>query len=319
MKKILTICACSVALLTISCKKTSTSDTTTEDITEAKVHSEDAVTFDGESDAIDDDVNNTAASSAKFCGNNIFAPGANRIPFDADTTNSGNTPTRIILTFNGNVATGSCRKRTGTITIDLLNAPRWVESGAVLRYTFTNFKIQDICKNKSIMFNGERYVTNVNGGNLVRLKMGLVNSLVHKIRNGANGMNVTFTDSSSTKTAVWNAARRNEIKFDSTNNGFYFTCNGDTTLNGVANTASWGNTRNGKAYTLVVNNVVKSNTICKLWRPTAGATTNTVGNFSFTTLFGLDAQGNAVTSGCATHYKVSWTIGGGGSSIVAYK
>ena len=323
MKKItnlFTICACCLSLFAVSCKKSSSDNsTTTEDVAEAKVHSDDAVNFDGESDAVDDDVDNTVASSAKFCGAFIFNNGINHIPFDVDTTNAVNSTSRIILTFNGNIAPGQCRKRTGTITIDLLNAPKWVETNAVLRYTFTNFKVQDVCKGKSITLNGERYVTNVSGGNLVRLKLGGINSLVHKIRNGANGLSVTFTDSSSSKTAVWNAARKTEIKFDSLSNGFYYTVNGDSTLNGIQYTASWGNTRNGKAYTTVINNAIKSNTVCKLWRPTVGLTTHTVGNFSFTTLFGLDANGSAVTSGCATHYKVSWQIGGGGSNIIAYK
>ncbi len=316
-----TICAVAFALAITGCKKNANeANTVTEDVVEAKFHSDDAATFDGETDAVDDDVNNIASSSAKFCGAaNIFGGGVSHIPEGVDTASSANTESRIVVTFGGTMPTGSCRKRTGKIIIDLLYKSRWVEAGAVLKYTFVDFKVEDICKNKSIKLNGERYVTNVNGGNLVRLKAGFVNSLVHKVRNGASGLTVTFTDSTGTKTANWNAARRTEIKFDSASNGFYFTVNGDTTLNGVANTASWGNTRNGKTYTTVINTAIKSNTNCKLWRPTAGFITHTVGTFPFTVQYGLNASGTVVTSGCATNYKVSWTIGGGGSSLIAYR
>ena len=320
------VIALAIATAFTSCKKNTdaTTDDTTSNVTEAKVQAQDATTYDGETDVVDDDVNNTVASSAKFCGvGNAFLPnGINHLPPDVDTTNTGNTPTKIILTFNGNPQSSTCRKRTGQIIIELLNKPRWVEPGALLKYTFVNFKVQDLCKGKSVTFNGERFVTNVNGGNLVRLRLGTVNSLVHQIRNGANGLNVTFTDDSTnvSKTAVWNAARRNEMKFDSTTNAYNVTINGDTTLAGVANTASWGSTRNGKAYTIVINTAVKANTNCKLYKPTQGFITHTVGNFTYTVQHGLDVSGSpVVVPNCPAKYRVSWTAGGGGSLLFDYR
>jgi hypothetical protein len=312
----------SVMLFAVSCKKNTNNATTTEDAVETKIQSNDAAYVDGETESVDDDVNNVAALSSKFCGvDNVFPSGTTlgHLPPDADTANPlGNTASRIILTYNGHGSVG-CRKRTGTITIDLLNATRWVEPGAVLRYTFTNFKIEDTCKQKSIMFNGERFVTNVSGGNLFKLRRGDKDKLVHKIRTGANGMQVTFVDSGVSKTANWNVAKLDSIRF--TADVFYFWVNGDTTINNIANTSSWGTTRNGKAYQTWISNTIKANTHCLFWRPTAGLVNHNVGNVSSNVLYGLDAFGNAVASGnCATHFKLSWQIGSAsGNSLIAYR
>ncbi len=307
-----------LSITIFSCKKTSNSDIVVEEAVQARVQSDDATMVQGETESVDDDVNNTVASSARFCGvGNVFLVG-NHLPLDADTSNPGNTANRIIITYNG--TTIGCRKRTGTITIDLLNAPKWVEAGATLKYTFTNFKVENVCTNRSVKINGERYVTNVNGGNLVRLRAGLVPMLKHKIRTGAIGLEATFTDSSGSKTAVWNIARLSSITFLADN--FYFNAAGDTTLNGKAATESWGTTRFGNPYQTVFNNPIKSNTKCNLWKPTAGLVTHSVGNFNSAVEFGLNASGNPVGPGdCATHYRVTWTLASGTTqtSLLTYR
>lgn len=311
---------CCFSLITISCKKnTSNNDTTVDESTQARVQSDDATTVDGETESVDDDVNNTVASSARFCGlGNIFAVG-NHLPPDADTSNPGNTANRIIITYNG--TTIGCRKRTGTITIDLLNAPKWVEAGAILKYTFANFKVENVCTNRSVKINGERYVTNVNGGNLVRLKAGLVPMLKHKIRTGTIGLEATFTDSSGARTAVWNVARLTTINYLTDN--YYFNAAGDTTINNKPATESWGTTRFGNPYQTVFTSSIKSNTNCKLWKPTAGSVIHSVGNFNSIVQLGLNASGNPVgPNDCATHYRVTWTLANGTSSapqLIPYK
>jgi len=311
---------CCFSLITISCKKnTANNDTLIDESTQARVQSEDATSVNGETESVDDDVNNTVASSARFCGlGNVFAIG-NHLPPDADTSNPGNTANRIIITYNGTSI--GCRKRTGTITIDLLNAPKWVETGAILKYTFTNFKVENICTNRSVKINGERYVTNVNGGNLVRLKAGLVPILKHKIRTGTIGLEATFTDSSGSRTAVWNVARLTTINYLTDN--YYFNAAGDTTINNKPATESWGTTRFGNPYQTVFASPIKSNTLCKLWKPTAGNVIHSVGNFNANVVFGLNASGNPVgLNDCATHYKVTWTLANGTSStpqLIPYK
>lgn len=312
---------CCTAIFFIACKKSTSNAVAIEEATQARVQSDDAAMVDGETETADDDVNNAAATSERFCGSgNIFSGSFNLA--DATITNAAaGTANRITITYNGTSNPNlPCRKRTGTITIELISGTRWVDVGAVLKYTFTNFKVENTCTNRSVTINGERYVTNVKGGNLFRLNNHTVDSLQHKVRTGSTGLEATFTDSSGTKTAIWNIARNTVIK--NLGNTYFFTASGDTTLNGYVNTASWGSTRFGSAYQTVYSTSVKANTTCRLWKPTSGEVVHYVGNFSSTIKFGLNALGNLVGVGdCATHFRVTWLASNGlsNTNLLAYR
>ena len=213
------VVVCCFAMLNIGCKKNTTDTTTVDQATQARIQSNDAATVQGETDGVDDDVNNSTAASERFSGaGNVFAT-ATGIPDGTVTLPNPGAAAKIIIIYNGTPV--GCRKRTGTLTIDLINGNHWVDSGAVLKYTFTNFKVENTCTGKSITINGERFVTNVLGSNLYRLHSGLVSLLKHKIRTGASGYHVTFTDSSGSKTAVWNVARTTSIHYMSTTQAGY--------------------------------------------------------------------------------------------------
>lgn len=310
-----------LAISFIACKKSTNDTTIVEEATQARVQTDDATIVQGETESADDDVNNVAASSERFCGSgNIF--GGPSILADATiTTSLPGTASKITITYNGNTNPNSpCRKRTGTIVIELLNAPKWIEPGATLKYTFINFKVENVCTNRSVIINGERYVTNVKGGNLFKLHSHSIDSLQHRVRTGSIGLEATFTDSSGSKTAVWNVARNTVIR--NIADTYFFTTSGDTTLNGYANTESWGTTRFGSAYQTVFSASIKANTFCKLWKPTAGEVVHHVGNFTAIVKFGLNAQGNPVgANDCATNYRVTWVAASGVSntSLLTYK
>ena len=296
---------CCLSLFSVACKKV-TSDVLVTDEVQASVQSDDDEMFQAETESADDDINNTLSSSARFCGvGNVFL-GGSFLPPDVDTSNPGNIANRIVFTFNGTIH--GCRKRTGTITVDLLYATKWIEPGATLRIKFTNFKIEDVCKNRSVTINGERLNTNVSGGNLFKLSINPSSVLHHRIRTGSIGIESTFTDSSGSKTAVWNVAKSKKATFTINPNKYNFELAGDTTINAKANTAAWGTTRFGKSYQTVYTSSIKANTHCKVWRPTAGLVAHTVGAQTVQVVFGLNAQGSPVgLSDCATHFKVYWT------------
>lgn len=315
------IVVCCFAVLSIACKKNTTDSTTVDQASQARVQSNDAAIVQGESNGVDDDVNNSAAASERFCGaGNVFNT-PNPIPDGTATLPSSSTAAaKIVIVYNGTPV--GCRKRTGTLTIDLVNGNRWVDSGAVLKYTFTNFKVENTCTGKSITINGDRYVTNVFGGNLFRLKNGLVSLLKHKIRTGTSGYQVTFTDSSGSKTAVWNIARSTSITYKTTGNiGYYFEANGDTTIAGIAKTESWGNTRYGNPYQTIFSGAVKANTYCGLWKATAGTVIHTIASTAITVDYGLNILGNQVgVNDCANFFKVTWLLANGatGNQLFAY-
>lgn len=304
--------ACTLSILMFSCKKSTSEENAVTEEVQMQTQSEDSEMMSSETESVDDDATNTASSSARFCGvGNILGGGA--LSFDNDTTNPSGGARTITITFNGRV--NGCRKRTGSITVELVNATRWIEPGATLKLTFNNFKVENVCRNKSVEINGQRFITNVNGGNHFRLQQGLVSSLVHKVRTGSTGLTATFVDSLGTKTANWNTAKTTTITYSSTPRKFNYEVVGDTTINAKANTESWGNTRFARAYQTVINSTIKSNTFCGLWRPTAGNVTNFVGSSSVQVALGLNASGNPVGVGdCAGFFKVTFTNASGVSN-----
>lgn len=302
--------ACSLSILMFSCKKsTSVEDEVVTEEVQMQVQTEDSEMMSSETESADDDATNTVSSSARFCGpGNTLGGGS--LSFDTDTTNPGGAARTITINFNGRVT--GCRKRTGSITIELLNATRWTDVGATLKVSFNNFKVENTCRNKSVTLNGQRFITNVNGGNHFKLQQGLVSSLVHKVRTGSTGLTATFTDSLGTKTANWNAAKTTSITYSSTPRKFNYEVVGDTTINSKANTEAWGTTRFSRAYQTVINNAVKSNTFCGLWRPTAGNVTHYVGTANVQVALGLNAMGNPVGTGdCAGFFKSTYTNAAG--------
>ena len=315
------IAVLSIAIVSItSCKKADV--TILEEATQARVQSDDATMIQGETESAEDDVNNATASSERFCGagnfyNTPFSLQDATINFPTATSNI------ISIVYNGNIVLNSCKKRTGTITIELVNGTRWLEVGAKLRYTFTNFKVENTCSNRSIKINGERYVTNINGGNLFKLQNGSITSLKHKVRTGINGLVITFTDSLNTVlNANWNIARLTTIEYNATKNKYNFSAAGDTIINGKNNTESWGFNRYGNIYITTFTTPVNANTNCKLWRPTSGEINHFVSNTTITVKYGLNALGNQVgTNDCAGFYKVSWVLSNGinGGQLYAYR
>ena len=317
------IIVCCFSFFSIACKKaTSDENANVTDEVQATIHSDDDETFQGETESADDDISNTVSSSARFCGvGNVFGPTAAMLPPDVDTSNPGNIAGRMVFTFNGTVIPGTCRKRTGTITVDLLNASRWIEPGATLRIRFTNFKVENICRNRSITINGDRLTTNVNGGNLFKLSITPGFILRHRIRTGTIGIEATFTDSSGSKTAVWNVAKSTSISFSLNPNKYRFEYVGDTTINNIQKTAAWGTTRFGRNYQTVYSSSILANTFCKLWRPTSGLVAHTVGNQTVQVVYGLNSSGTPVgLNDCATHFKIYWTNSASvsNSRLVAY-
>ncbi len=293
----------------VSCKKTIENITNSVDNTNAasaKTQSADASLVNPEMEQTDNDVDNVVSTSAKMCGaGNIFTNTTNVLPPDVtvDATTSKQT---LTITFNGTLY-GGCRKRTGTITVDLNNASRWIDSGAVLHYTFTNFKVVNTCTNKTITINGYRELTNLSGGNFFTLTTFKTLKLTHKIR---GNYSLAFTDASgNTDSANWNVARNTTITYS--NPTYTVLTSGDTTISGIQQVESYGTTRNGSSYTTAFTTSIMSNTTCGLWKPTAGVVAHKVGLFAFGVQYGVDSTGTQVLSGCAGYYKISWpTVAG---------
>jgi len=306
----------------VSCKKTIDNLTNNVDNTNsssAKTQSSDGSLVNVETSQADNDVNNTTAASARMNPNRNGATGtANGIPSNADTSYSVAYKT-LTINYHG-VIPGTCRSRTGSITIQLTSGNNWVDSGSVLLYTFNNYTVTNSCNGKTIILNGTRTIKNLSGGSLYTIFKSISGypSTV-KFRFRAN-YNVSFIDSGSTvqKNAVWNEAFVTSTIYV-TGAGYAFSSAGDSTYNGTAFTESWGTTRNGDNFTTVFaingnSTPVTSNTFCSYWgiRPTGGSVVYTVAGIPYSVIYGLDVTGNVSTSSTCgiLYYRVTWpTIG----------
>lgn len=160
-----------------------------------------------------------------------------------------------------NSTTCGSRVLSGTVAVELqAGHTRFSEQGAVLKFTFTNYKVLYISSNQSLTYNGIAYVTNTSGGTFVDLFTSVA-TIEQKVR--AN-IDVTF-DTSATATPVtrtWHIFRKKVFESANTNGtAISFTLTGDTSstddsyINGTYNSISeYGLSRDGYKF---INNVTQ--------------------------------------------------------------
>jgi hypothetical protein len=212
----------------------------------------------------------------------------------------------ITINFNGNDCSGRV-SRTGSITATIENyasGTRWKDVGAVLDLDFTSVVFTNIATGNTFTLNGRHTLTNVTGGLARRIMDGLdVGTVTH--RHTSSNFQITFSDGSQ---RTWSVNRLRTF----TNSGgqITVTISSDHTENGTANADSWGTNRRGDAFVNAIVTPISSNNTCGWYKPTAGEATHTVARRSVDVLFGVDANGAPVTSGCAYGFKITFTKNG---------
>jgi hypothetical protein len=289
-----------------SCKKDN-DDVKPQLDTQTKQFNEDANDYKSESDQADDEVNNSLDDISGFgrSGNSLSSP------LCGATIDTSQVAQKIVF-FNFDGVTpcfSPSRTRSGQIKVELIAGALWSDAGSVLKMTFTNYKVTRLSDNKSITFNGIKTLKNINGNNWLGF---LAGTATLKYQSRAFNVAVTFTDGT---TATWNTAHTTQWSYNATN-GIIFTANGDTTINGVANTEAWGVNRYGASFQRYYNTPILSNTYCGLWRPNAGELVHHVNNSHFTLTMGVDQNGNPTPYACAYGFKVNWTDSNGNSQSV---
>lgn len=276
-----------------------------------KQFNDDSNNFKAESDQADNDVNNTINEIPAFGR----GAGVLSSPLCGVTIDSSQLAQKILFfNFDGITPCFSpSRTRSGQIKVQLTNGNNWHMAGSVLTLTYNNFKITRLSDNKSIMFNGTKTLTNVNGHNWLTF---LAGTSTFKYRSRAYDVNVTYNDGS---TAVWNQTCITEWLYTPTGNHapyLTFTSNGDSTVNSYSNSSMWGTNRYGEAFTTYYTTPIVSNTYCGLWRPNTGELIHHVNTSDFALTLGVDQSGNPTTLDCAYGFKVSWTSNGNSNSVV---
>ena len=210
---------------------------------------------------------------------------------------------KIKIVYTGTSVFGIVRS--GTIIIELVKGDSWIEAGSILKIDFEDVKITYM--ERSVVYTGTRYVTNVSGG----LPYGTGrDSVIHQIRVNAS---VTFDDN---KKLTWWAARKNlYVKTNAS-----FASYGDTLINGE--TYSMGGINRYNTYFLVkAPQPVIANLTCGFGNPVSGIRIFTLGNRDVTITFGVNDNGAPVNGGnCAYGYKAEWPkwSGGTGTAVISY-
>lgn len=292
-----------VSMFFTSCKKEGRSS---EDFTvETSTHSDDQSRFSAEVDAVANDANVLLESTLSFSGR----PGdLNSLICDADiSVDTASNPRTITITYNGNTCLGN-RTRTGSIVISMAQATRWRNAGAAINVTYQNYKVTRTRDNKSITVNGTQTFTNVSGGLLVELPVR--GTITHTIT--SSNMSVTFDDGSQ---RTWQVARQRTFTFGG--NAVTISVSGTHSEAGVTGIAEWGTNRFGRSFTTVIAEPIVLKSDCS-FRAGSGKVVHSTTAYTASTIFGLDAAGNATSCpGTGNYYmKISWTGPAGNTRTV---
>ncbi|MBL0046728.1 MAG: hypothetical protein IPP32_01325 [Bacteroidetes bacterium] len=284
------------------CKKDKTDEIDPDETSEQVVNASDERTISSEMEDSEDDANRLLLNYPHFRGLGWMATlNGNHIPCNSTVDTSLIGQGRLTITFNGNTCDNK-RFRTGTITLQLPynsttnTVTPWSAAGSMLTVTFTNFKITRLSDNKSITFNGTKYITNVNGG-LVDDATSFASPIVHHI---TGAMQITFDDGT---TRSWNIDRTRSIA--RTNGVTTVTITGNSTQNGISNVSVWGVNRKGNTFTVSIPTAIVMTSTCD-FHPISGVRVHTGVVRELTVTFGVDASGNPVTSGCPYGYRLNW-------------
>ncbi|MBP7478409.1 MAG: hypothetical protein KA797_07795 [Chitinophagales bacterium] len=295
----------------LSCKKESSS-------VDAEVgqHHEDATNLKSEFDNTNSDVNTilNEVNGFKKKGE-TFGQSICGATIDSSKANAS-IPT-LYINFDGTtICMNPARIRSGQIQIELIQGKRWSDKGAVLKVSHNNYKVKFTnLNNRSFTINGFKTLTNVDGFNW--LDYFTKGSISFKYLERANDMIVTFEDASEGK---WNIAREVTWTYTVASKEISVRVTGDST-SGSNKVESWGINRYGNAFTTRVSQPWESNSTCGGWKPIKGKYIYETSDFNANITLGTDASGNQVSSGCASSFKINWSIFSGnktGSAIINY-
>ena len=293
-----------VALIATGCKKneeTITASNSDEETAQQMVNANDESRVAEENDQIIDEINQVSVNNSRFCGPHIHPILSGHLPCNTTIDSSMASQGRITITFNGNNCFGN-RMRSGSITLQLPydgatnTVTPWSDAGCMLTVTFNAVAITRLNDNKSIVYNGTRYITNVNGG-LVDDATDFTTPIVHHI---TGIMQITFNNST---TRTWNIDRTRTI--NRANSVTTITITGNASQGGYSNVSIWGINRQGNTFYITIPTSVVLSSACD-YHAMSGVRVHHGVIRELTVTYGVDASGNPVTSGCPYGYKLYW-------------
>jgi hypothetical protein len=302
----LTLVAASITCI-FACKKDSSSSSTATSTTSIETAADDQTMVSNENDALNNDATAAVSANPSISGASYNPPsvksgssvlgGSDSLSIcDAtisfDTTSSTKT---ITITYNGANCWGN-RTRTGTVSITTPRVGYWKTPGAAVSLTVTNLKITRIRDGKYIVINGTKTITNTHGGLLIDLAT--IDSVVHDI---SSSFNITYANGT---TRSWSEQKHRVFTY---NNGIVITTTGGES----------GVNRAGVSFTTLIAQPKVIEQSCDLRLVSGKDSTTRTDNITSSTTYGLDANGNAVSS-CPTGYYYAefiWSNGNNGKTF----
>jgi hypothetical protein len=266
-----------MAISFVSCKKTDTNPTDTDQSTDLAVHSDDESSVSAGVDAIATDANIVIESDASFNGRieNTLGAICNAIAVSSST----NDTKKITVTYNG-LDCSQKNSLTGIVVFSMPKATFWKDAGAVLTVTIQNLKITRVSDNKSITINGTKTITNVSGGRLIDLVTR--GTITHTI--SGTDLSITF-DNGTQRT--WQVAKKRVFTY---NNGVVITTTGNHTEGTTSGIAEWGTNRFGNTFVTAISQPMVIRQDCN-FRLVSGEVTHGKLIADIVVTFGLNAAG----------------------------
>ena len=227
------------------------------------------------------------------------------------TTDYESDPKTVTITYNGE-SCSSAKTRTGKVTISMPKDDYWMEAGTAVTITYENFKVTRTIDQKSVTINGSKTYTNITGGLTYSLYYPQSQSIRHSVT--SDNISVKFNDGTARQ---WHIARGYELTFDQSSEDIKVAITGLHTEGSVDNIAEWGTDRFGNAFTTTIDVPVTISFQCNQ-RVTGGEVTHKTSAYSATVTFGLNINGQPVTT-CPEgnyYYNVEW-VGAGNKTFSA--
>lgn len=198
----------------------------------------------------------------------------------------------------------------GSITATLASKNnQWKDTNAVMKITYNNYTVKFDVNQETLVFNGDLFVTNLNGGQVFEI-ITAQKRIVHKLR---GAIKITF-DNGATRT--WHVFKKRTYSSASNQpKDVQLEIAADST----GKVAEWGLNKNGDQFVttipvpLKMENCTKNNDILGPFVMTNGQAVYTVAPNSLKIEAGHKfVNGNVQTDfGCgSTGYKLTWTING---------
>ena len=270
----------------------------------------------GESDQINNDVQEAISKMSTFNGRVAVDSVKPICGCSVDISNLLGEK-KIVLNFDGTTPCGVPRRiRDGSIAIQLISTQPWLQAGGKLGITMTNFRVTRESNNKSWTFNGFKTLTNLypvdwfgflaGNDSIIRLERGI--DIGVAVSNGGN-----FTYSVARRASIFRKLKAGLLRTT-------ITADGDTSIFDQNKVDTWGTNRFNNSFINYLTVPYESDEYCGFGQPNKGTIVHKSNGNTVTVTAGVNTQGNPDIRDCAYGWKLRWNLssGGTGEKIFSY-